>query len=116
MQTAIRGGGGLVSQLRKSYSVGDLHRSGPGGGGGGRAVLHVLDESDGGDYAPPAPVAVGRGRVVLTSLPDVSDSEMEDSLEPVITGRSLFLLLLMLVFFPTRVLDLRAQLWLECNN
>jgi len=70
METAMNGGGGLMNQLRKSYSVGDLTVQRYGGRGG--AVGWKADEMDETDAAPN-----------LSVLRDVSDCDMDEFSEPV---------------------------------
>ena len=97
MTTAIKGGGGLVNQLKKSYSVGDLlertsassassaSSAVAGGGRRGVVVLQALDENDSG--APPLQSRSGGAHI--TPLPDdVSDSQVDDFNEPLETGKS----------------------------
>lgn len=68
METALNGGGGLMNQLRKSYSVGDLTAQRYSGGGRAAAVAWQPDETD----AAPN----------LSVLRDVSDCDMEEFSEP----------------------------------
>lgn len=77
MQTAINGGGGLMSTLRKSYSVGDVssdnnpvhRRTGRGG-----AVLQALDEHD------RAPSRNQVQSAPISSMDDSDDTEEFDEL------------------------------------
>ena len=82
METAMNGGGGLMNQLRKSYSVGDLTAQRYGGRGG--AVGWKADEMDEMDETDAAPN--------LSVLRDVSDCDMDEFSEPV-AGLSLRFLL-----------------------
>ena len=66
METAVNGGGGLMNHLRRSYSVGDL----PTTSAGRFAALPTVDEND-------------RSARNLSTLHDVSDSEMDEYDGPV---------------------------------
>ena len=69
-----------MNQLKKSYSVGDLHGDQPtrrGSAGNRRAIMQ--DESD----APASSAVRVHHQTHLASLPDVSDSEVDDFNDPI---------------------------------
>ena len=80
MQTAIRGGGGLVNQLRRSYSVGDVNNGDQRDHQSVRrtAIIRQVDEND----ARYDVQRLARPTPSSASLQEVSDSEMENYDDP----------------------------------